>query len=482
MTQHTGDHPPLLDRPRPVRPAAGRPLHRALALGALAAGPLLLGAVLVAQAPAQPAPAPTPAGDLPAQGGEATAVIEGDIRAQLRLAMPQLTFRPGLTAAGQRAARELETALREDLERSGVFIVQGPEELAVLRLTGDPARDYELYRSLGNEILLLGDVYEEGGRLVLEGRVYDLKSGQSILGKRYRGGYELARRMAHSFADEIVLYFTARRGISLTSIAFTSDRSGNKEIHLMDYDGRNQRAVTGHKSISLAPDWSPTGDAIAYVSFFDGNPGLYLVDLASGTKRPIVADGSTNLAPSFSPDGRRVVFSRSLSGNNEIFVANRDGSGQRRLTHSAGIDTNPAWSPVGTMVAYTSSRAGNPHIYLIDVEGTNDRRVSFEGNYNDGAAWSPDGKRIAYASRRRGNQFDIVVTDLALLDTKVVTRGLAGSHEAPTWSPDGRLIAFESTSGGRTQIRVIPAEGGTAELITAEGNNFAPDWSSYPAP
>ena len=58
-------------------------------------------------------------------------------------------------------------------------------------------------------MLLLGELYEEGGRLALEGRVYDLKSGQSILGKRYRGGYELARRMAHSFADEVVLYFTA---------------------------------------------------------------------------------------------------------------------------------------------------------------------------------------------------------------------------------------------------------------------------------
>ena len=472
MKRTNRDRAPLL--PRRLRSG------RTLALGLLALTPLLLGTVLAAQAPA-PAPAATPPRELPPGQTEVTGVVEGEIRAQLRLAMPQLAFRPGLTAPGQRAARDLESTLREDLERSGVFVVQGPEELAVLQLTGDAARDNELYRSLGNEILLLGDVFEEGGRLVLEGRVYDLKSGQSILGKRYRGGYELARRMAHSFADEIVLYFTGRRGIALTSIAFYSDRSGNKEIHLMDSDGRNQRAVTGHKSISMSPDWSPTGDAIAYVSFFDGTPGLYLVDLASGTKRPIVADGSTNLAPSFSPDGRRVVFSRSLAGNNEIFVANRDGSGQRRLTHSAGIDTNPAWSPVGTMVAYTSSRAGNPHIYLIDVEGTNDRRVSFEGTYNDGAAWSPDGKRLAYASRRRGNHFDIVITDLAMLDTQVVTRGLPGSHEAPTWSPDGRLIAFQSTNAGRTQIRVVPADGGTAELITAEGNNFAPDWSAYPS-
>jgi TolB protein len=458
------------------------PRRRSWLLLALLLAPLGVAALLSAQSPPAARATPDPgAAAIGAPGREVTLTVEGPLQAQLRLAMPQLAFRPGMSAAGQAAARELEASLREDLDRSGIFVIQGPEELAVLQLTGDNARDFEGYRSLGNEVLLLGDLYEEGGRLVLEGRVYDLQSAQSILGKRYRGGFELSRRMAHSFADEIVLYFTGRRGIALSSLAFYSDRTGDKEIFLMDYDGRNQRAVTGHKSISMAPDWSPTGDAVAYVSFFDGSPGIYLVDLASGGKRKVIADGVLNSSPSFSPDGRRIAFSRSLGGNTEIFVANRDGSGLRRLTHSAGIDTNPSWSPTGTMIAYTSSRAGNPHIYMMDAEGTNDRRVSFEGGYNDGAAWSPDGKRLAYASRRRGNQFDIVVTDLALLDTQLVTGGLAGSHEAPSWSPDGRLLAFQSNAGGRTQIRVAPAAGGPSEVLTAEGNNWAPDWSANPA-
>jgi TolB protein len=449
--------------------------------------PLLLVAVLLPGAAAvllsQAAP---PAGTPAAPGvppGTLPREVEGDVRpgqtSLLRLALPNLTVKGTLSPGGQRAARELEQALREDLQRSRIFEIQGPAELAVVKLSGDPARDFEQYRALGNQVLVNGDLYEEGGRLVLEGRVYDLANGQSILGKRYRGGFELSRRMAHSFADEIVLYFTGDRGIALTSLAFYSDRSGDKEIYLMDYDGRNQRAITGHKSISMFPDWSPTGDAVAYVSFFDGSPGVYLVDLASGLKRPVVTDGAFNSSPSFSPDGKRVAFSRSLSGNTEIFVANRDGSDLRRLTNSPGIDTNPAWSPTGASIAYTSSRGGSPQVYLMDIEGTSPRRVSFDAGYNDGAAWSPDGKQIAYASRRRGNQFDIVVTDLALLESKVLTTGQPGSHESPTWSPDGRFLAFASTNAGRTQIRLISAEGGPSEMITAEGNNWSPDWSSY---
>jgi TolB protein len=457
---------------------------RSLRATSIAGAMLLAAALSLGQAPApspatgQPAAAPSPSSTVPK---EVAVDVRPGVQAQLHLAAPAFKVRGVLSPAARQAATQLENTVRTDLEHTGIFVIQGPAELAAAKTTGDPAHDFEQYRALGNEVLLLGEVYEEGGRLALEGRVTDLKSGQSILGKRYRGGFELARRMAHSFADEVVLYFTGRRGIALTSLAFYSDRTGNKEIYLMDYDGLEQRAVTGHKSISMAPEWSPTGDAIAYVSFFDGKPGIYMVDLQSGLKKPMVTDGNFNSSPSFSPDGRRITFSRSLEGNTEIFVANRDGSGMKRLTHSPGIDTNPAWSPTGAHIAFTSSRGGSPNVYVMDAEGTDLRRVSFGGTYNDGAAWDPEGKLLAYASRLRGHLFDIVVTDLAGLGTRTLTNG-PGSNEAPTWSPDGRYIAYASEVGGRTQIRLIPSAGGASEVITTQGNNWAPDWSSYPTP
>jgi TolB protein len=399
--------------------------------------------------------------------------------AQLRLAFPSINLRAGTSANAATAIRTFETALRQDLEASGVFQIQGPEDLAVLTLTGVQATDFELYRSLTNQSVLVAEAYEEEDKFVVEGRLYDLASQQSILGKRYRGTFDLSRRVAHTFSDEIVLYFTGARGIALTSIAFNSDRTGHKEIYLMDYDGENVRPLTGHNSISMSPAWAPTGDNIAYVSFFAGPPGIYRVDLATGAKQPIVTDGNLNSSPDFSADGRKIAFTRSLEGNTEIFVADRDGSNLRQVTRSAGIDTNPAFSPNGTKLAFTSSRAGNPHIYIMDVDGTNLQRVTFEGTYNDGAEWSPDGTRIAY-STRRGRAFDIAVTDLALLDTKVLTTAMPGSHESPTWSPDGRRIAFSTTDSSKSQIRVMTLDTGAVLVLTSEGNNMSPDWSPYP--
>lgn len=248
----------------------------------------------------------------------------------------------------------------------------------------------------------------------------------------------------------------------------------------MDYDGYDQRRITGHRSISMSPVWSSTGDAVAYVSFFAGNgPSIYLADVASGRKSPVVTSGSLNTSPSFSPDGRRIVFARGLGANIEIFTARRDGSELKRLTNSPGIDTNPAWSPSGNEIAFTSSRSGSPQIYIVDAEGANLRRVTFEGEYNEGAAWSPDGTRLAYATRVGQNRFDLALLDLVTLAAQRLTDS-SGSNESPSFSPDGRRLAFTSTRSGGVQIFTMePRYGSTAEQLTREGNNFAPDWSSY---
>jgi TolB protein len=248
----------------------------------------------------------------------------------------------------------------------------------------------------------------------------------------------------------------------------------------MDYDGHDQRRVTAHKSISMSPAWSGTGDVLAYVSFFGGRgPALYLADLATGRKTPLVTEGSLNASPALSGDGRKVAFARAIGANIEIFVANRDGSNVRRLTNSGGIDTNPAWSPSGQEIAFTSSRAGGPQIYVMDAEGANLRRVTFQGDYNDGAAWSPDGTRLAYATRSERNRFDIAVLDLVTLKAVRLTSG-NGSNESPTFSPDGRKVAYASTRSGRTQVYVLDAAGaGSPEPLTRDGNNSSPDWSGY---
>jgi TolB protein len=448
-----------------------RPRTAAAALTTVLPCLLALAWLAVAQQPQQP-PAPAE------QPKSVTITLDrGGQQRKIKLAIPAFRGPGQLTGEAGSSGREIEETVRRDLDLSGYFEIQGAEALSGLNLTGDAQKDLPAYRSTGNEVLLLGDVKVEGDKIVLEGRVLDLGSGQAVLAKRYRGPFGVSRRMAHTFADEVIRFLVGKPGIALSQIAFTSDRAGggSKEIWVMDYDGAGQRKITSHHSTSMSPAWSPNGESLAYTSFFNGPPGIYVAEVGSGRKRPAVTTGSFNISPSFAPDGRRLAFARSLDGNVEVFTADADGGNARRLTNSSGIDTNPAWSPKGSEIAFTSSRAGNPEIYLMDSEGANQRRISFEGSYNDGAAWSPDGDLLAYTSRRDG-QFQVVVTNVVTLESRVVTSG-PGENQSPTFSPDGRKIAFTSRRDGRNQIYVVDLDGGNLRQLTTEGNNDLADWS-----
>ncbi len=410
-------------------------------------------------------------------GVDPTLVMTERARSQVRLAFPAADLDEALRGDYLEAAREVEQTLRDDLEQTAVFNSQGPTELAVLTLTGDRAQDFEQFRSLGNEVVLLAAVKLEGEKLVLDGWVYDLPSKQSILGKRYRGTLSQARLIAHYLADAMHYQFTGRPGLALTSIAFHSDRDGFQELYLMDYDGRNQRRISGHKSTSGYTDWSPAGDAIAYMSYFAGSPGLYYVELASGNKMPIFREGTLSLSPSFSPDGKRLAFAHSRQSNVDVYTCGRACREPKRLTRSGAIDTNPSWSPDGQQLAFTSSRSGRPNIYVMDLEGSNVRRISFEGEYNDGASWQAGGTHIAYASRER-NKFRIVATNLVDLKTTVLTQG-PDSYEEPCYSPDGRRILFTQRRGKESQIYVMNGDGSDWRQLTHEGNSSSADWSSF---
>ena len=473
--------------PMTSNPSGARPIALLHALGRLT----LLACLLLAgtsTAGAQQPPAGPPPGDDPNAPLEQTGTTpssdvvlelkEGQ-RPLMRLAFPELEREGNLVGDARAAADVIESTLRADLADTRVFEIQGPWAFTALTLTGDRNRDFEQYRSLGNEMLLTGVLKREGDRIVLEGTLYNLSDGKAILGKRYRGGFSRARDIAHTFADEILSYLTGRRGIARTMIAFTTDRdqAGRKEIYLMDYDGANQRRLTAHRSTSMSAAWKADASGVAYTSFFGGSPGIYFAAVDTGRKTPIFTEGGFNVSPTFSPDGRRVAFARSRDGNAEIFIANADGSGARQVTHSYAIDTNPAWSPNGNEIAFTSSRAGNPQIYAMDPEGTNVRRLTFEGPYNDNAAWSPDGTKIAY-STRRGGVFQIAVTDVVTMETRVLTAGRE-DHEDPTFSPDGRRIAFVRRIGNRKQVWVMDSDGSNMKALTGVGNSESPSWSPY---
>jgi TolB protein len=388
---------------------------------------------------------------------------------RVALAAPPLMVLPGTPAE---AAQGFQETLDVDLSAAAPISIVERRLYALVEDDPRPEVLNERWRSIGAQFLLTGTVVRAGGQLVVEARLVDLVSGEFAFAKRYRAGISASRTVAHTLANDLVQVFTGRPGPFLSRIAFISDRTGSSELWVMDWNGENQKQLTKHNALALAPTWSPDGRHLVFTSYLRGTPALYLLTPHEGYLKLLWDQGGVNSSASISPDGKTVAFASSRDGNVDIYTIPIEGGQAQRLTTARGIDTQPSWAPNGRQIAFTSTRSGSPQLYLMDADGSNVRRVSFGGYFHDEGTWAYDGTRIACTTRDEGT-FQIATIDAVTTDRTVIPA--PGNNESPCFSPEGSMIAFESDRTGRPQIYITDANGVPRQL-TNEGSNHSPTW------
>jgi TolB protein len=372
--------------------------------------------------------------------------------------------------------------VERDLVLSGHFkVVDRAAHIADPQASGYTADsiNFPNWSVVGALGLVKGAFTVEGDHLTLEARLFDVYQRRQLTGRRYRGTIDDVRRMAHRFADEILLQFTGERGPFDSRIAFISRRGGRfKELYVMSLDGKDVQQLTRDGGITLSPSWSPDGRSLLYTSYKRRNPNLYSIDLFSGRETLISRRPGLNLAGSYAPDGTRIAVTIEEQGSTDIALIDVTGEVVRRLADAWAIDVSPTWSPDGRQIAFCSNRSGNPQIYVMDVDGGEPRRITFTGNYSTAPAWSPKGDRIAFVNRALG-RFDIFTVRADGTQPRQLTVG-QGDNEDPSWSPDGRYIVFSSTRTRSKKLFIMDDRGTQQVQLTAgEGDDSSPAWSGW---
>jgi TolB protein len=335
-------------------------------------------------------------------------------------------------------------------------------------------------------MLAFGNLGVAAGKIIVQGWLYDVKNTASpqVLGKQYTdlATEDAARVIAHKFADEIILRLGGGiAGIAESKIYFVSDRSGHKEIWVMDYDGSNQRQLTHQGSTSLSPRVSPDGSRVAFSSLTKSGWDILIYSLDLNRVVSFPRFGGTNLSPSWAPDGLHLALSSSRGGSPEIYVCDSSGANLQRMTTGKGPDVSPVWNrKTGAQIAFVSGSTGLPQIYTVEADGTNQQRMTDQG-YAVSPNWSPNGQFLTLAWIRKygpgePGSSDIYLMDIASKQWVQLTHD-GGRNDSPSWAPDGRHIVFQSSRSGKEEIWMMLADGSKLHQLTFTGRNTQPNWS-----
>jgi Tol biopolymer transport system component len=269
-------------------------------------------------------------------------------------------------------------------------------------------------------------------------------------------------------------------------IAFVSNRTGSRDIYVLDIDTRILRNLTRSPGNDAFPNWSPDGQSIVFTSEQDHFAPLQQVNIYTASIDGRILTRLTTTPddywqPTWSADGGQIAYTL---GFGNLWVLDVNEGRPRFLNY--GFD--PAWSPDGRALAFYMDSANtlNSDIYVLDLETGSVRNVTGHPANDWEPVWSPDGLTLAFVSSRDGNA-EIYTLDVAALGSMNILMPPQrltfhpANDTSPGWSPDGTRIVFDSERDGDAEIYIMDRDGGRLERLTYHpASDSNPAWRPRP--
>ncbi|HEX8219631.1 MAG TPA: DPP IV N-terminal domain-containing protein [Chloroflexia bacterium] len=270
--------------------------------------------------------------------------------------------------------------------------------------------------------------------------------------------------------------------VSAGRIAFTSRRTGNKDIWRINGDGTAPINLTNNPADEDDAAYSPDGSKIAFSSTRDaGDQEIYVMNNDGSNPVRLTNSPGQDFSPSWSPDGSRIVFvSRRNNLAEDLYVMNANGTGQINITQAPGKDLDPSWGANGRIV-FSSDRSGTTQIYTINPDGTGIfGPLTTTTQDNDQPEWNRVANRIVFRSFRDGHGEIYTMRQGGEEQFRVTNTDAGVTNSDPTYAPDNSRIAFTSNrvAEDNYELYTMGITGQNQERITIQtGNDTHPSWS-----
>ena len=220
---------------------------------------------------------------------------------------------------------------------------------------------------------------------------------------------------------------------------------GRSNLWIIDVNGERLRELTTGPWSDSSPVWAPDGKRIAFTSDRDGSRQIHIlwVDTRELVQITRVEQSPGNIT--WSPDGKWIAFTMRLpEANNPLPVRLPPRPRGAEWARPAMLVDGLVWGRDGTGPV----SPGYTHVFVVDaVTGGTPRQIT-SGDYNhSGPEWSPDGKTIYLSGMRKPeaeylrNDSEIYAFDVASGSVRTLT-DRKGPDGNPQVSPDGKWIAY----------------------------------------
>ncbi len=268
-------------------------------------------------------------------------------------------------------------------------------------------------------------------------------------------------------------------------LAYTQGYSDDDiwRLDFSDTADRTGRPLILSNRLDQAPHISPDGRQIAFDSERSGNSEIWVCDWDGSHARQVTSLGHPAGTPRWSPDGTQIAFDGRVEGNVDIYVVNARGGQARRLTADPSSDTVPSWSGDAHWIYFSSNRGGSTQIWKLPAAGGRPVQVTTGGGF--GRFESSDGAFFYYAKtparptslwrvRARGGEETEIFSGLKSWANFAVSEGgIYSRPEDP--APGGFWVKFyDFRTQAASTIREVNNRAGTGFAVAPGG-----DWMLF---